>query len=98
MKQIKKINTSNLNYYICKLKTIVVYMQINNTKRIKIINCITKTRKTIKQILETIKYISIFIKLTINRVLQNRNIAKLVQEREINYNKQSILYNNNNLI
>jgi len=48
MKQIKKINTSNLNYYICKLKTIVVYMQINNTKRIKIINCITKTRKTIK--------------------------------------------------
>jgi len=42
VKQVKKINASNLDYYIRKLKTIVVYIQVNNIKRIEIINCITK--------------------------------------------------------
>ena len=48
MKRIKKINALNLNYYMRKLKTSIVYIQVNNAKRIEIINRITKNRKTIK--------------------------------------------------
>jgi len=48
IKRVKKINASNLNYYTRKLKTSVIYIQVNNVKRIKIIDRITKNRKTIK--------------------------------------------------
>ena len=48
VKQVERINILNLNYYIYELKIIVVYIQVSNTKRIKIINCITKNQKIIK--------------------------------------------------
>jgi len=48
IKRVKKINASNLNYYMRKLKTSAIYIQINNVERIEIIDRITKNRKTIK--------------------------------------------------
>jgi len=48
IKRIKKIDISNLNYYMRKLKTNVVYIQVNDAKRIEIIDRITKNRKIIK--------------------------------------------------
>jgi len=48
IKRIKKIDASNLDYHMRKLKTSVIYIQVNNAKRIEIIDRITKNRKTIK--------------------------------------------------
>ncbi len=48
IKRIKKIDASNLNYYMRKLKTSVIYIQVNNVERIEIIDRITKNRKIIK--------------------------------------------------
>ncbi len=48
IKRAKKINASNLDYYTHKLKISVVYIQVNDAKRIEIINRITKNRKAIK--------------------------------------------------
>jgi len=47
IKRIKKIDASNLNYYMRKLKTSVIYIQVNNVERIEIIDRITKNRKII---------------------------------------------------
>jgi len=48
IERVKKINASNLDYYMRKLKTSVVYIQASDVKRIKIINRITKNRKTMR--------------------------------------------------
>jgi len=48
VKRVKKIDASNLDYYTHKLKTSAIYIQVNNAKRIEIIDRITKNRKIIK--------------------------------------------------
>jgi len=48
IKRVKKINASNVDYYMRKLKTSVVYIQASDVEGIEIIDRITKNRKTIK--------------------------------------------------